>query len=577
MKYPKKGYCPNRNSALHCGEDEISTEDLVDDRKMAQLNQKQDGSVVAFAARLVGQYEAATSGAQRKARGQIFTPPEISRFMASLLPTRSKQFRLLDPGAGIGSLAAGVCERFLQLEPRRNLEVHLFENDPELLPRLRANMENCREALRQAGHSMSYKIHPNDFILWNLWGDDSQLTLFPNDAIGRFDGVVMNPPYFKINRGSPYAKVMEHVVHGQPNIYALFLAAAAQSLRSGGTLVAITPRSFCNGLYFRGFRRWFFGRMSLEHIHLFQSRTHAFREANVLQESVITVSRRRGEPAEHITITTSHGRQLDGALNRQTLSAETVLDDACGDKLVRIPETAEDARIIDYVESWESRFTDVGLRISTGPVVLFRAAKFLLRHPSGSRSAPLLSAHNVRPFETVWPIEKKDKPAAFQICPDSVRHLVRTRNYVLLRRFTAKEEHRRLVASCFLSSSQPCSYVALENHLNYVYHEKRDLSGDEVFGIASLFNSVLLDRYFRSVSGNTQVNATEVRTMKFPEMETIARIGKHVRNLGARLPREVEQVVLRELGFDGKLLRYLLPLTEPPKRRSGTQRRIRSP
>jgi adenine-specific DNA-methyltransferase len=122
----------------------------------------------------------------------------------------------------------------------------------------------------------------------------------------------MNPPYFKVSKASPYARVMDDVVHGQPNIYAFFLAAGAQMLRPGGEMVAITPRSFCNGLYFRGFRHWFFDRMALDHIHLFESRTETFRD--VLQESLITASHRLGRQSSTVTVTTSYGLDLRAPL-----------------------------------------------------------------------------------------------------------------------------------------------------------------------------------------------------------------------------------------------------------------------
>ena len=130
-----------------------------------------------------------------------------------------------------------------------------------------------------------------------------------------------------------------------------------------------------------------------------------------------------------------------------------------------------------------------------------------------TETAPLLEPHNVRPFETIWPVEKRGKPTAFRVCRDSLKHLVPTRNYVLLRRFSAKEERRRLTASWFLQRRNPRPYLALENHLNYVYHAERELTADEVYGLTALFNSALLDRYFRIISGNTQVNATEIRTI----------------------------------------------------------------
>jgi adenine-specific DNA-methyltransferase len=225
--------------------------------------------------------------------------------------------------------------------------------------------------------------------------------------------------------------------------------------------------------------------------------------------------------------------------------------------VVRIPETREDAEILACVEAWPGRFEEAGLRISTGPVVMFRATTFLVYEANAKQVVPLLSAHNIKPFRTVWPVEKKKWPLAFQDCAASRKHLVPTRNYVLIKRFSAKEERRRLTAGCLLASQQAHARLALENHINYVYHADRDLTDEEVFGIAALFNSMLLDRYFRTISGNTQVNATEIRTMKFPDLDGVRRIGRSVAGLSGLTPSAVEAIVLEELGINSRLSRYL--------------------
>ena len=151
----------------------------------------------------------------------------------------------------------------------------------------------------------------------------------------------------------------------------------------------------------------------------------------------------------------------------------------------------------------------------------------------------------VKPFATPWPLARNGKHKAFKHSEDSLRLLVPTKNYVLMKRLGHKEEKRRLTASCLLKADFPFPYVGIENHVNYVYHAERDLTEDEVFGIAAIFNSSLIDRYFRTISGNTQVNATEIRSMNFPDLKTLARIGR----LARRKTTEAETIVLKELGI----------------------------
>jgi adenine-specific DNA-methyltransferase len=544
---PKIGNLVNKGAARRVG---AMTADV-------ERQPEADHDLLGFSWQLQKRHEALTSLQGRKAKGQIFTPPAISAFMASLFSAFRRRLRVLDAGAGVGILSAALCQRLIGLRPPRTLELHLFETDPALLPLIEANMNHCRRELEREGHVMSYTIHAKDFLLATA-RSACQAGLFEEDLdLGEFDLAIMNPPYFKVGGDSPYARKMADVVHGQPNVYALFLAKAAEMLRANGELVAITPRSFCNGLYFRGFRRWFFERMSLRRIHLFESRTHAFQEAKILQESLITLSRRLGRQARTTSVSTSFGRDLAANLDVQTLPAERVLDDTCGDMVVRIPASADDALVLDITRSWPDRFAGLGLRISTGPVVLFRATRFLLEEPNGQEFAPLLSVHNVRPFRIVWPLRKNNKPAAVLVCPDSLRLLVPARNYVLLRRFSAKEERRRLIASLFLRSSTERPYVALENHLNYVYHAKRELTMDETYGLTALFNSALFDRYFRAISGNTQVNATEIRTMKFPDLGAVAAIGKRISEVQDFDQGPIERIVLDQLHIHGPLRRFL--------------------
>lgn len=512
------------------------------------------GDLFDFTLRLQQKYTNSTSAEYRREKGQVFTPPEIARFMAALFSEFPREFRLLDAGAGLGSLTVAVCERYLRLRSPRRLEVHAFENDPKIATLLADNLRQCKRTLRRAGHSFQYFVCVDDFVAaasphLNGYG------LFGEPAVGDdFEGVIMNPPYFKLRKDSKHAKLLAKIVHGQPNVYAFFLTLAARLLREQGELITITPRSFCNGLYFRGFRHWFFDHMSLDHIHLFESRTETFRDAGILQESVITKSHRFGKPSETTTISSSFGREIDPKGQVVSVPIDQVIDRSSGDDVVRIPTTAQDCRVMELVESFPTTFSQTGLRISTGPVVMFRATEFLLHEENSSPSVPLLLPENVKPFSIVWPIRNKKKPVAFRDCRESLSLLLPTSNYVLLKRFSAKEEKRRLTAGCFLREEQRSARIAMENHLNYIYHGNRGLTVDETYGLAALFNSSLFDRYFRIISGNTQVNATEIRTLRFPDLSTVAKIGKRVSRLKRVETGETEQIVLEELRT-GKHLR----------------------
>lgn len=73
---------------------------------------------------------------QRSELGQILTPHFVAKLMADRLSLHRDSIRLLDPGAGIGSLTAAVVERILQSDQRpASLHVDAFEIDPALANR----------------------------------------------------------------------------------------------------------------------------------------------------------------------------------------------------------------------------------------------------------------------------------------------------------------------------------------------------------------------------------------------------------------------------------------------------------
>jgi len=159
-----------------------------------------------------------------------------------------------------------MCERIAGLPKPRRVVAELFETDPNVLPVLRQTIAECRKTLAAAGHHLDATIHEEDFVLRR-----PVASLYtPSTRTEYADVVIMNPPYAKLAKDSPQARAFAEIVHGQPNVYALFIAAAVELLRPDGQLIAITPRSYCNGLYFREFRRWLLARMSLRHVHLFR-------------------------------------------------------------------------------------------------------------------------------------------------------------------------------------------------------------------------------------------------------------------------------------------------------------------
>ena len=444
--------------------------------------------------------------------------------------------RILDPAAGAGVLLAAVIEQIASW-PTKPSVVHLvaYEVDEKLCRSLEVTLSHICVWGETHGLRITTEVHAEDFVLAHAAALRTIGGLFPHLPPEKaFDVVISNPPYFKLNKADPRAAAAAAVVHGQSNIYGLFMAVCAALLKQGGNFIFITPRSFASGPYFRLFREVFFSCVRPEHVHIFASRRDTFGRDEVLQENIIFQGIRQDlwfkrEVQELVTISTSHG--LNGLLSpaRRALKLADVLDMNTSSRIMRLPETVEVEQILKRVDSWQGSLKAYGLQISTGPVVPFRATEFLDQEGSvGASHVPLLWMNHVRSMRVEWPINRR-KPEYIKLLPETRFLLVPNKNYVLLRRFSAKEEERRLVAGPYMANTTSCTMLGLENHLNYIYRPNGTLSEDETFGLCALLNSELLDTYFRASNGNTQVSATELRAMPLPPLKTIAALGHLVR------------------------------------------------
>src|SRR5262245_783867 len=110
-------------------------------------------SLTRFAAEQQRRFDATTLPRARRERGHFGTAPAIAEFMAEMFPEIPQgPVRILDPGAGVGTLSVAVCQRILRQQHQRHLIFDLFENDPKLIPLLEKTMTFCKKALRDAGH-----------------------------------------------------------------------------------------------------------------------------------------------------------------------------------------------------------------------------------------------------------------------------------------------------------------------------------------------------------------------------------------------------------------------------------------
>ena len=486
--------------------------------------------------------------AERRARlGQFFTPASVARFMASMLhlPTPPQQLRLLDAGGGSGVLTAAAVAALCARPPSRRpeaLDATVWEIDERLGPDLVRTFEHCRRVCRAAGIRFTGALRQENFVIAAA-GLVDDAGLLPLRDGRRFHAAILNPPYRKLRSGSAERGVMSAAGIETSNLYSAFVWLALKLLEDGGELVAITPRSFMNGTYFRPFRRALAREFAFRRVHVYDDRDAAFASDAVLQENVIFHGVRRGT-RKKVRITTSCG-PLDNGLAERTIDpTELILpgDPSC---VLHVVPDGIDARIAERMRALPHTLATHGVYVSTGRVVGFRA-RDRLRTDAGPGDAPLIMPRHFARGFVAWPEVSALKPNALAVSGPRDDLLLPTGWYVLVRRFSAKEERRRLVAALHDPGRVDAEAVAFDNKLNVLHSGDAGLPEDLAKGLAVFLNSTAVDAYFRQFSGHTQVNAEDLRSLRFPSASDLRRLGRRI-DRSLPVQDEIDRLVQKEI------------------------------
>jgi adenine-specific DNA-methyltransferase len=309
------------------------------------------------------------------------------------------------------------------------------------------------------------------------------------------------------------------------------MAIAAQLLKEDGQLVFITPRSYASGGYFKAFREFFFKKVNLEKIHLFVSRKDTFSKDKVLQEIVIVkgVKATNINPNFEVAIYSCQGLKDIKTPQIKFFRQHELIDLNSNEKILYIPTSDREEHILSVFKNWSGALNKYNIQISTGPVVSFRAWDFIHEDKDAEhRLTPLFWLHNVKQMVLEWPIKLEGKGQYISVQDGSKAILIPNKNYVLLRRFSTKDDKTRLIAAPYFCNFIESEYIGVENKVNYIYRPKGHLDRNEVIGVCALLNSKLFDSYFRIFNGNVNVSATELREIPLPPLDDIRQIGNRI-------------------------------------------------
>lgn len=482
---------------------------------------------------------------RRAQMGQFLTPIPIATFMAEMFRCRKSNVSILDPGAGAGSLCAALVLTLCQRPMRPDsIAVTAYEIDPLLVAYLRQTLDQCKAACEEFGISFQGRLVDRDFLdagATGLAGD-----LFGTGERERFDCAMLNPPYRKIRTESRERSLLRSIGLETTNLYTGFVAVAARLLAPGGEMVAITPRSFCNGPYFEPFRRYFLRDMRSRRVHLFDARDKAFGDDKVLQENVIFHAVKTAEANPAVIV--SANAALGADVRRRTIEHGELIHPRDQHAVIHVVPERDGKSIRDKISSLGGTLTALGLMVSTGRVVDFRA-RDLLRAQPGKNTVPLIYPCHFKDGFVKWPNGSTRKPNALALGPRAEDLVVPEGHYTLTKRFSSKEERRRIVAAVYDPVRVTAQEVAFENHLNYFHERGSGLPATLAKGLATYLNSSLVDIYFRQFSGHTQVNASDLRSLPYPTRSALITLGRRV---GMSFPGQEElDCMVNEVLFDG--------------------------
>jgi len=450
----------------------------------------------------------------RKEYGQFFTSAETASFMASLfdLSGLNKNVSILDAGAGSGILAISIAERTLKQDSSIKVEVVCYENDPHVLPLLRSNLDLMKKKYKNFSFKVleeNYIVSQRDSFTGNLFAQESK----------KYDLIIGNPPYKKIPKDAPEALAMPVVCHGAPNLYFLFASMGIFNLKENGQMVYITPRSWTSGAYFENFRKYLIGNTSLERIHLFESRTDVFDKESVLQETMIFKLKKQKKHPSKVVISTTNGNGDFSKISHFNAPYDTVVSPLTN--YVYLPANKDNLEVLKKIGSFENTLPSLGMKMKTGLVVDFRVPE-LLKSEKSESNVPLFYSRHIKEGRVSFPAGIEHE----FVSNEKQSLLQKNRNYLFVKRFTSKEEKRRLQSGIYLKRKFPgYQFISTQNKINFIDGEE-ELSECTVYGLYVLFNSTIYDSYYRILNGSTQVNSTEVNSMPIPNLLQIQEMGR---------------------------------------------------
>ncbi len=508
-----------------------------------------DDNILEKAELIRAQYIKSSLLANRRKNAQFFTPIAVSTLLSSMvLPIEKEKIRILEPGAGTGILSASLVNHVLSIGVGlKSIELIAVEIDGTLNQFLRTTLDECKNYCCKNNVQFSYEIINRDFfeLVYEEIQNGKQNNFFfvKKTELGLFDIIIQNPPYKKIRNTSLYRKILNLIGEGTTNAYTAFLLLSSYLLVPTGQIIGITPRSFCNGSYYKRFRLSFFSKLFFHKIHTYSRRDKAFDEDGVLQENLLFVVSPQKPTENMVTVTTSEAPEDE---TNQTINVnhDLIIIPTDENKIVHIITNEYSIKILEKISTIPNKLSDIEISVSTGKVVDFRVSEQLTNNTTANSTALFYPFH-FSDGMIVWPRYSQKKNEAICVNNKTKELLVKSGNYTFCKRFSSKEEKKRIVAAFYDASKYNFDVIGIENHINYFHMNNTPLKREVAIGLTIYLNSSLVDQYFRLFNGHTQVNAEDLRYIPIPDLDQLIRIGSYYESIPDQ--DEIDSLIEKEL------------------------------
>ncbi len=459
----------------------------------------------------------------RKKLAMFFTPVSLTEGLLNDLAEQGTNFgslSFMDPACGGAAFLAPIALRMRAalaaeglppLKLLKHVEEHLYGTDLD-----KTLCELSKHFLCMALHT---EIQETGYIpTFNVHNANSLTELSAN--LGRVDVVVCNPPYRKMRAEElePLRAAYVDVIEAQPNLYCLFITLCVRLLRNGGRAALVTPTSFLSGQYFRRLRQFLIRNTDVEHIGMVSDRKGVF--IDVEQETAMTILRRRDE--EDRTHVRANVSVVSGTGQYKSVG-ECQLPNTGA--VWPIPRSTEDVSLVKIISSSKFRLADYGYRVRIGAYVWNRDKRPKFESLQDAREA---SAHIAIPL--LWSrdiiaggIVQLEVTSAYtgehrfvDIGNKKCQSVIKS-PCVVMQRVTSNDQPRRLVAAA-VSQAVFATYGGFigENHV-VIVEQVTDKPALPPMKLAELLSTYAVDRYFRCISGATNVSVFELSQLSLPD------------------------------------------------------------